>query len=238
MFNSGRSTYVLASVLAIIIHAGLAALLIAYHDEIANIQLLEPEPLKLTLVQTDLQPIDIKSIQSKLIIEKAPPKPVVKPARPTPKKVTPKKTKAKKKKTQPKKPKPKKKKPQPDPLDTKLKQIKQTQKPQAQETQIPDSPELKVAKRYVARIQKQIEKNWTKPLNVQYQEMAGLKVLIRLLLSQEGRLEKAQIIQSSGNSQFDRSALNAVRRTGQFQVPGDVDVFEKYFRHLTISYNL
>ena len=248
MFNSGRSTYVLASVLAVIVHVGLATLLIIYHDEIAKIQLVSNEPLKLTLVKKDFQPIELKPVQSRLLIEKAPPpKPTIKKPEPTQPADIKKQKVAKTVKKKAKKPLPtkkptkkktEKKEPKPDPLVQKLKEIKQTKQTKTQETKIPDSPELKLAKRYVSRIQKQIEKNWTKPLNVQYQEMAGLKVLIRLLLSRDGRLEKAQIIQSSGNSQFDRSALNAVYKTGQFQVPGDADVFEKYFRHLTISYNL
>ena len=266
MFSGGRRSYALAVILTLLLHAGLMFLLVTYHDKLATLQLIDPKPLQLTLVNTDFEPIQITPVQSRLIIEQKP-KPQKKPEpKATKKKTASKSPQEKEKKTQAstqpkktnvkdpqstqpkKKPKPTTKKtPEPDPVDKKVNKTKkaqdtdsQTKEPSNQSTteQLPDTPEARVAKRFVGRIQKRIEKNWSKPLNVQYDELAGLKVLIRLVLTPKGRLERADIIQSSGNNQFDRSALNAVLRTDQFPVPADAAVFQKYFRQLTISYNL
>ena len=52
----------------------------------------------------------------------------------------------------------------------------------------------------------------------------GIKAIVRIRLSPTGRVEGAEIIESSGNVAFDRSAEQAVWRTGNF--PKVADIYE------------
>jgi len=129
-----------------------------------------------------------------------------------------------------------------DELDELVKALNAPSRPATTTSPAPDpeplSPELLVAGRFVKRIRQQIEAAWIHPPNVQYREMAGLKVLIRLTLEPGGRLVNARILSSSGNAQFDRSALNAVYKVGRFDVPADADIFDQFFRQVNINYSL
>ncbi len=102
----------------------------------------------------------------------------------------------------------------------------------------PTPREEKLARVFQKRIQKQIEQNWRKPLNVQLQDIASLEVLIRLKLDHEGNLLQATVERSSGNDPFDRSALIAVKKVKRYKVPSDRRTFDIYFRNLLINYTL
>ena len=45
-----------------------------------------------------------------------------------------------------------------------------------------------------------------------------------------GEVLEVQLVKSSGDPAFDRSAENAVRLAGRLPVPGDPAVFSNYFR--------
>lgn len=85
--------------------------------------------------------------------------------------------------------------------------------------------------RYLSIIRNRIEKAWHKPPNSE-----GSSVLLRIELFPSGELSSAAIINSSGNSALDESALRAVRAVNKFEVPAEQAFFEKYFRSFQMSF--
>ena len=51
-----------------------------------------------------------------------------------------------------------------------------------------------------------------------------------------GDVVSVTLVESSGNSAFDRSAEAAVRKARRFEVPKESDVFERYFRRFTLLF--
>ncbi len=51
-----------------------------------------------------------------------------------------------------------------------------------------------------------------------------------------GDVVAVTIVESSGNSAFDRSAEAAVRKSRSFDVPTQADVFERYFRRFSLLF--
>ena len=65
----------------------------------------------------------------------------------------------------------------------------------------------------------------------------GMKALLRISLLPGGDLNDVMILQTSGDPAFDRSALNAVRKVGRFEVPSDPIEFDRKFRQFKILFN-
>lgn len=91
------------------------------------------------------------------------------------------------------------------------------------------------AQSYVALMAQQIEQNWSRPPSAR----RGMKCELRIQLVPTGEVINVTIVKSSGNGSFDRSAEQAVKRVGRFDTLRDVpaDVFEQYFRQLTLVFN-
>jgi colicin import membrane protein len=51
-----------------------------------------------------------------------------------------------------------------------------------------------------------------------------------------GDLVSVTVAESSGDEAFDRSAMQAVRKVGRFDVPKESDLFERRYRRLTITF--
>lgn len=83
-------------------------------------------------------------------------------------------------------------------------------------------------------IQALIEKNWRYPSNTRNGMKA--KVLIRLFPS--GEVDSVEIMQSSGDAAFDKSAEQAVLRIGKFTRVSEVDplFFERELRRVIIEF--
>jgi TonB family protein len=64
---------------------------------------------------------------------------------------------------------------------------------------------------YLDQIERRIMAAWKLPLNAN-----GLKVFIRLRLERSGRVSDVRVEKSSGDKQFDASAVQAVRRASPF----------------------
>ena len=96
-----------------------------------------------------------------------------------------------------------------------------------------DEPVLDVDEkaRYLSIIRSRIESRWHKPPN-----SGGSSVLLRIELFPSGELSKVSIINSSGNSALDESAVRAVRAVNKFEVPTEPAFFEKYFRSFQMSF--
>jgi len=75
------------------------------------------------------------------------------------------------------------------------------------------------ANNYVTQIEKRIMAVWHLP-----QRSAGLTVTLRMNLERSGRISDVRVEQSSGNKDFDESAVEAVRRVAEFPpVPHALD---------------
>ena len=89
---------------------------------------------------------------------------------------------------------------------------------------------------YVAAITRAIVLEWSRPPSARNDMEARLQVD----LTPAGDLLGVQVVDSSGNEAFDRSAEAAVRKAarslGRFPVPGDLSVFEAQFRRLTLLF--
>lgn len=175
-----------------------------------------------------------------------PPKPVPKPpepAKPEPKKPEPPKPTPKKpepKKPEPKKPEPKKpepKKPKPKDFSDLFEEAEtDDQAKPTKPTKASDAPSAStspVVDKYLAGIRSEIERRWSRPPL----SRNGMQVLLRIFLLPGGELSDVQVVESSGNAAFDRSALAAVQKVGSFIVPSDPVEFDRNFRQFTVLFN-
>ena len=60
---------------------------------------------------------------------------------------------------------------------------------------------------------------------------------LQITLLPTGELASVKLVNSSGNTAFDNSALGAVRSLSRYPVPDNRDTFERYFRQFTIEFN-
>ncbi|OUS06044.1 protein TolA [Gammaproteobacteria bacterium 42_54_T18] len=200
-----------------------------------------------------------------VVVEKPKPKPKVKKKAIVKKKTVKKKVKKKpkpkakpKKKVKPKvkakpkvKPKPK---PKPEPkaeepsfedlLASEAKKIKKSEpKPLPKVPVIDKAAEQKAKARakyiaseidtYSALISQTVRRYWNRPPSARN----GMQVKLKIRLLPGGELNSVSISRSSGNAAFDRAAVNAVERAGDFTVPADSEIFDKHFREFSMLFN-
>lgn len=85
---------------------------------------------------------------------------------------------------------------------------------------------------YNAQMKSRIESLWAPPPSARN----GMKVMLEIQLTQSGDVISVDILTSSNNTSFDRSAVQAVKKAGYFDVPKDVRVFNKYFRKFKFKF--
>ncbi|MDC2964042.1 cell envelope integrity protein TolA [Gammaproteobacteria bacterium] len=85
---------------------------------------------------------------------------------------------------------------------------------------------------YVANIQDQIVRKWSRPPTARN----GMRCLLRVVLLPTGEVLQAIVEESSGNDAFDTSAVRAVFRASNLPVPEDNYLFEKSFREFTLLF--
>jgi colicin import membrane protein len=83
-----------------------------------------------------------------------------------------------------------------------------------------------------AAIQQKVNNRWIKPIS----SRKGLNCTIRVKLLPSGDVMDASVIRSSGDSVFDRSAENAVRKASPLPVPKDRELFAKSFRTFVFEF--
>lgn len=91
------------------------------------------------------------------------------------------------------------------------------------------------AQSYVALIADRIEQKWSRPPSAR----KGMLCKLRLQLVPTGRVVNVNIIQSSGNDAFDRSAVQAVKRAESFPEIKEMslELFEREFRQFTMTFS-
>jgi colicin import membrane protein len=92
----------------------------------------------------------------------------------------------------------------------------------------------KIISSYSAYITERIEANWNRPPSAR-REME-VKLLIKLVPT--GQVISVQLIETSGNEAFDRSAVQAVYKVGHFDRLRELDIqnFEKTFRQFQLVF--
>lgn len=91
-----------------------------------------------------------------------------------------------------------------------------------------------VAQSYVNVISQRIENNWSRPPSARL----GMQCVLEIQLVPTGQVVNVTIVESSGNSAFDRSAEQAVKRVDRFEEVQDMPshVFERHFRQLRLVF--
>ena len=82
-------------------------------------------------------------------------------------------------------------------------------------------------------IKQKVNRSWIRPVST----TAGLKCSIRVRLLTDGTVMDAEVISSSGDKDFDRSAENAVNKASPLPVPKDKELFAREFRSFQFLFN-
>lgn len=82
-------------------------------------------------------------------------------------------------------------------------------------------------------IQRKVIKRWVKPIS----STEGLTCILRIKALPNGSVISVTVVKSSGDSLFDRSAENAVRKAEPLPVPKDRELFSKNFRSFNFKFN-
>ena len=89
-----------------------------------------------------------------------------------------------------------------------------------------ESTSRQVASTFQAKIYNQVRNNWSRPPSARN----GMQTKLLVELIPTGEVMSVSIIESSGVLAFDRSAEQAIKRSGKFEVPDNNQLFEEYFR--------
>ncbi|TNE76837.1 MAG: cell envelope integrity protein TolA, partial [Gammaproteobacteria bacterium] len=92
---------------------------------------------------------------------------------------------------------------------------------------------LTESEKYQALIRERLSQAWYPPSSATEEMTARLQIT----LLPTGELAGVKLVNSSGNTAFDNSALSAVRSLARYPIPDERDTFERYFRQFTIEFN-
>jgi len=82
-------------------------------------------------------------------------------------------------------------------------------------------------------IKQKVNRSWIRPVST----TAGLKCTIRVRVLSDGTVMDAEVISSSGDEDFDRSAKIAVNQASPLPVPKDKELFAREFRSFQFLFN-
>jgi colicin import membrane protein len=87
---------------------------------------------------------------------------------------------------------------------------------------------------YAAIIEHAVISNWSRPASARN----GMEVLLEIQLIPNGTVVQVNLLKSSGNDAFDRSAIAAVKKAERFPDLAKLDLptFEKYFRRFNMRF--
>ena len=225
--------YGVALVLALLLHASVAAALLRGWDaEAEESQVVTPRIIKAQLLVLEKP---VRTPKPKPAPARTPPKPTPEPSKPPPPKPKP-------ETVVPKPP------PKPDP-DVERRAREEAARQQRLRELMERSTALALDEEaaeertvdadtmtYADAISGAIVAEWSRPPSARNDMQARLQVD----LTPSGDLIGVQIVDTSGNPAFDRSAQTAVRKAartlGRFPVPPERSVFEKHFRHFTLLF--
>ena len=104
-----------------------------------------------------------------------------------------------------------------------------------EEAMLQAEEEAAQAQSYIAHIAALIEQHWSRPPSAR----RGMQCELSIQLIPTGEVINVSVVKGSGNAAFDRSAEQAVKKAGRFEVLKDVPpaTFDKYFRQLRLRFN-
>ena len=214
MFAGKVSSFTVAVVVSLLLHACMVALLVVHWEpERKQRKITQPKYVQATLLKLE---------------EKAKPKP--KPPGP---KAAPKPA-----------PKPKPEEPKPAPkeapseafsdlLKQEMEAIKQDEAeamPAAESSET--AQQLDEILQYKAIIQQTMKRYWARPPSARN----GMVVTLSISLLPGGEVKSVVIDRSSGNSAFDNAAVQAVQKAGRFSVSPDPQLFDRHFRNFKMRF--
>ena len=85
---------------------------------------------------------------------------------------------------------------------------------------------------YVNAIHSAIVRQWDRPPSAR----RNMEALLQVELFPNGELNTVNIVESSGNDAFDRSAEKAIKAVKKFTVPENTELFEKKFRVINLRF--
>ena len=91
---------------------------------------------------------------------------------------------------------------------------------------------------YQALIQRAIQNNWNRPPNAR----SDMRVVLSIQMFPTGEFGDVAVVKSSGNDAFDRSAVAAVKKTGQIPEIKELSdkssaTFDKNFRRFQLDFH-
>ncbi|WP_086930026.1 cell envelope integrity protein TolA [Agarilytica rhodophyticola] len=91
------------------------------------------------------------------------------------------------------------------------------------------------AQSYTSKFRQRVESKWSRPPSAR----TGMRCVLKIQLVPTGRIVSVNITESSGDSAFDRSAVQAVKKVEVFPEAKEMspDVFERYYRTFNFSFN-
>lgn len=97
-----------------------------------------------------------------------------------------------------------------------------------------DQADTDSAMSYMGVIQAAVEEKWSRPASARN----GMQVTLAIQLFPTGAVNNVNVIASSGNDAFDRSAVAAVNRAERFPELAELKshVFEKYYRSFSLLF--
>ena len=221
--------YVLPLLLALLLHAGVAATLAHGWEQTPDLpRVVQPKAIEAKLLVIDKPAAKPPSAPRPAVPKPAAPKPAAPKPQPKPKPAP--------------KPPPK---PKPDAAaeeaqrraeaERRLRAIEEEATRRALQDEAADIEQRlseQAAMTYVQAIRRAISREWTRPPSARN----GMVARLMLHLAPTGELLSVELVTSSGNVHYDRSVERAIRKVRRFEVPKERRLFEAEFRQFTILF--
>jgi colicin import membrane protein len=223
----------------LVLHAlMIIALTINWASQESTVVKVKPAPRIINAKLVDVSQFKPKKVAKPVAKAKPKPRPVVK-ATPKPKPKPVQKTKPAETRPAPPKAKPE---PKPEPrmtaaelADLARAELSQAMANEEQEQQEQDAVTAsEMAASYASLIQQTVVNYWSRPPSARN----GMEVLLALQLIPTGEIVSVTVVRSSGNTAFDRSAINAVEKAERFPELRNLPSreFEKTFRRFRLLF--
>lgn len=91
------------------------------------------------------------------------------------------------------------------------------------------------AQSYASKFRQRVESNWARPPSAR----TGMTCVLAIQLVPTGRIVNVTVVESSGNSAFDRSAIQAVKKVEVFPEVKEMspETFERHYRNFKFKFN-
>lgn len=111
------------------------------------------------------------------------------------------------------------------------------QQEQAEQRRATEARVASVTDDYKGRIGQQIQRAWSRPMEIRVMDLRDRETVVRINLLPTGEMQgEPVIVSSSGIPSLDQSALRALQRIRRFEVPDDMQAFNQNFRSFTITF--